>query len=59
MTLDGFDGMLVMNYQMRVMQSGRRYCLHLLPYKPHILPSADILSFDDYLGTYTADYNGM
>jgi len=54
MTLDGFAGMLVMIYQMSVFQSGIPYFWH-----PHILPSAEILSFDDYLGTFTADCNGM
>ena len=59
MTLEGFAGVLVMIYQMRVFQSSIPYCWHPLSPKPYILPIAEILSFDDYLGTQKADYNGM
>jgi hypothetical protein len=51
MTLEGFAGVLVMIYQMRVFQSSIPYCWHPLSQNPYILPIAEILSFDDYLGT--------
>jgi hypothetical protein len=59
MTLVDIAGMLVMIYQMKVFQSGIPYCWHPLSQKPYILPIAEVLSFDDYLRTLTAGYNGM